>query len=67
MDDFKEKISEGVLNTLTLEDLSNSPKLRNSIQEKYHRAYIEITGPMREFCLYKFIKIAESKYKMMQL
>ena len=33
MDDFKEKISEGVLNTLTLEDLSNSPKLRNSIKK----------------------------------
>ena len=34
-------------------------------QEKYPRAYIEITGPMREFGLYKFIKIAEAQKKLM--
>ena len=31
MDDFEKLAS--VLNTLTLEDLSNSPKLRNSIKK----------------------------------
>ena len=66
MDDFKKQISEDVLSTLTMEDLWKNPKLRKLIQEKYPRAYIEITGPMREFGLYKFIKIAESQKKMMQ-
>ena len=44
-----------------MEDLWVNPNLRKFIQEKYPRAYIEITGPMREFGLYKFIKIAEAQ------
>ena len=65
MKNFKEQISEDILNTLTMEDLWENPNLRKFIQEKYPRAYIEITGPMREFGLYKFIKIAEAQKKLM--
>ena len=65
MDDFKNQISEDVINTLTMEDLWNSPRLKKYIQEKYPRAYITITEPMREFSLYGFIKIAESQKKLM--
>ena len=58
MDDFKNQISKDVLNALTMEDLWKSPGLKKYIEEKYPRAYITITEPMREFGLYGFIKIA---------
>ena len=35
MDEFKEQISEDILNTLTMEDLWENPNLRKFIQEKY--------------------------------
>ena len=65
MDEFKEQISEDVLNTLTIEDLWKNPGLKKYIQEKYPRAYMTITEPMREFGLYGFIKIAEAQKKLM--
>ena len=65
MDEFKEQISEDVLNTLTMEDLWKNPRLKKYIQEKYPRAYMTITEPMREFGLYGFIKIAEAQKKLM--
>ena len=65
MDDFKNQISKDVLNALTMEDLWKSPGLKKYIEEKYPRAYITITGPMREFGLYGFIKIAEAQKKLM--
>ena len=65
MDEFKEQISEDVLNTLTMEDLWKNPGLKKYIQEKYPRAYLAITEPMREFGLYGFIKIAEAQKKLM--
>ena len=37
MDEFKEQISEDVLNTLTMEDLWKNPGLKKYIQEKYPR------------------------------
>ncbi len=66
MEDFKEQINEEVLKTLTMEDLWKSPGLKKYIQEKYPRAYITISEPMREFGLYGFIKIAEAQKKIMQ-
>ncbi len=35
MKNFKEQISEDILNTLTMEDLWGNPNLRKFIQEKY--------------------------------
>ena len=66
MDDFKGKISKEVLDTLTMEDLWNSPRLKKYVQEEYPRAYLAITEPMREFGLYYFIELAENQKKMMQ-
>ena len=43
MDDFKGKISEEVLDSLTMEDLWNSPRLKKLVEEKYPRAYLSIT------------------------
>ena len=40
MDEFKEQISEDVLNTLTMEDLWKNPGLKKYIQEKYPSAYM---------------------------
>ena len=37
MDDFKGKISEEVLDSLTMEDLWNSPRLKKLVEEKYPR------------------------------
>ena len=66
MDDFKGKISKEVLDTLTMEDLWNSPRLKKYVQEEYPRAYLAITEPMREFGLYYFIELAENQKKVMQ-
>ena len=63
MDDFKGKISEEVLDSLTMEDLWNSPRLKKLVEEKYPRAYLSITEPMREFGLFNFIKLAEAQIK----
>ena len=56
MDDFKDEISKEVLDSLTMEDLWNSPRLKKLVEEKYPRAYLSITEPMREFGLFDFIK-----------
>ena len=66
MDDFKGKISEEVLDCLTMEDLWQSPRLKKLVEEKYPRAYLAITKPFREFGLYNFIKLAESQKSVMQ-
>ena len=63
MDDFKDDISKEVLDSLTMEDLWNSPRLKKLVEEKYPRAYLSITEPMREFGLYHFIKLAEAQVK----
>ena len=39
MDEFKEQISEDVLNTLTMEDLWKNPGLKKYIQEKIIKLY----------------------------
>lgn len=61
MDDFKGMISEEVLDSLTMEDLWKSPRLKNYVEKNYPRAYLAITEPWREFGLYSFIKIAEEQ------
>ena len=66
MDDFKGKISKKVLDSLTMEDLWQSPRLKKLVEEKYPRAYLAITEPFREFGLYNFIKLAESQKSVMQ-
>ena len=66
MDDFKGKISKEVLDTLTMEDLWKSPRLKKYVEEKYPRAYLAITEPMREFGFYHFIKLAESQKNLMR-
>ena len=63
MDDFKDNISEEVLDSLTMEDLWKSPRLKKLIEQKYPRAYLSITEPMREFGLFNFIKLAEAQIK----
>ena len=63
MDELKDKISKEVLDTLTMEDLWKSPRLKKLIEKKYPRAYLSITEPMREFGLYHFIKLAEEQVK----
>ena len=63
MDDFKGKISEEVLDSLTMEDLWKSPRLKKLVEEEYPRAYSSITEPMREFGLFNFIKLAEAQIK----
>ena len=63
MDDFKGKISEEVLDSLTMEDLWKSPRLKKLVEEEYPRAYLSITEPMREFGLFNFIKLAEAQIK----
>ena len=63
MDELKDKISKEVLDTLTMEDLWKSPRLKKLIEKKYPRAYLSITEPMREFGLYHFIKLAEAQVK----
>ena len=66
MDDFKGKISEEVLDSLTMEDLWKSPGLKNYLEKNYPRAYLAITEPWREFGLYNFIKMAEEQKKFVQ-
>ena len=66
MDDFKGKISKKVLDSLTMEDLWQSPNLKKLVEEEYPRAYLAITKPFREFGLYNFIKLAESQKSVMQ-
>jgi hypothetical protein len=61
MDDFKGKISKKVLDSLTMEDLWQSPRLKKLVEEEYPRAYLAITKPFREFGLYNFIKLAEAQ------
>lgn len=63
MDDFKKNISEEILDSLTMEDLWKSPRLKKLVEEKYPRAYLSITESMREFGLYNFIKLAEAQIK----
>tara|TARA_X000000950_G_C13660648_1_gene555776 strand:+ start:285 stop:752 length:468 start_codon:yes stop_codon:yes gene_type:complete len=63
MDELKDKISKEVLDTLTMEDLWKSPRLKKLVEKKYPRAYLSITEPMREFGLYHFIKLAEEQVK----
>ena len=60
MEDKKIKISEDILDSLTMEDLWRSPKLKSYIEKHYPRVFAVITEPMREFGLWQFIKIAES-------
>ena len=36
------------------------------VKEKYPRAYLAITEPMREFGFYHFIKLAESQKNLMR-
>ena len=66
VDDLKDKISKEVLDTLTMEDLWKSPRLKKLIEKKYPRAYLSITEPMREFGLYHFIKLAEEQVKSIE-
>ena len=66
MDDFKGKISEDVIDCLTMEDLWQSPRLKKFVEEKYPRAYLTITKPFREFGLYNFIKLAEAQKKYVE-
>ena len=66
MDDFKSKISEEVIDSLTMEDLWKSPNLIKYVEKNYSRAYLAITEPYREFGLYNFIKLAESQKAFMQ-
>ena len=66
MDDFKCKISEDVIDCLTMEDLWQSPRLKKFVEEKYPRAYLTITKPFREFGLYNFIKLAEAQKKYVE-
>ena len=66
MDELKDAISKEVLDTLTMEDLWKSPRLKKFVEKKYPRAYLSITEPMREFGLYNFIKLAESQQKVME-
>jgi len=47
MDDFKGKISKKVLDSLTMEDLWQSPRLKKLVEEEYPRAYLAITEPFR--------------------
>ena len=61
MDDFKSKISEEVIDSLTMEDLWKSPNLIKYVEKNYSRAYLAITEPYREFGLYNFIKLAEAQ------
>ncbi len=41
MDELKDKISKEVLDTLTMEDLWKSPRLKKLIEKKYPRAYLK--------------------------
>ena len=66
VDDLKDKISNEVLDTLTMEDLWKSPRFKKLIDKKYPRAYLSITEPMREFGLYHFIKLAEEQVKSIE-
>ena len=67
MDKDKEvKLSKEILESLTMENLWESPPLRKLVEEKYPRAYSAITEPFREFGLYNFIKLAESQKSVMQ-
>ena len=66
MDELKDAISKEVLDTLTMEDLWKSPRLKKFVEKKYPRAYLSITETMREFGLYNFIKLAESQQKVME-
>ena len=43
VDDLKDNISKEVLDTLTMEDLWKSPRLKKLIEKKYPRAYLSIT------------------------
>ena len=64
--DKEVELSKEILKTLTMEDLWKSPRLKKLVEEKYPRAYSAITKPFREFGLYNFIKLAESKKSIMQ-
>ena len=66
MDELKDAISKEVLDTLTMEDLWKSPRLKKFVEKKYPRAFLSITEPMKEFGLYNFIKLAESQQKVME-
>ena len=61
MDDFKGKIRKEILDSLIMEDLWQSPRLRKLVKEKYPLAYYRITEPYREFGLYSFLKIAKEQ------
>ena len=61
MDDFKGKISKEILDSLIMEDLWQSPRLRKLVKEKYPLAYYRITEPYREVGLYSFLKIAKEQ------
>ena len=62
----KIKISKEILDSLTMEDLWKSPRLKKYVEKNYPRAYLAITEPFREFGLYNFIKLAESQKSVMQ-
>ena len=67
MDKDKEvELSKEILESLTMEDLWKSPRLKKLVEEKYPRAYSAITEPFKEFGLYNFIKLAESQKNVMQ-
>jgi len=56
MDKDKEvELCKEILESLTIEDLWKSPRLKKLVEEKYPRAYLAITEPYREFGLYNFI------------
>ena len=59
----KMKIAKDVLESLTMEDLWNTPRLRSFIEKNYPRAYLSITEPLREMGLYNFIKLADAQQK----
>ena len=63
MDELKDAISKEALNTLTMEDLWKSPRLKKLVENKYPRVYLSITEPIWEFGLYHFIKLAEAQVK----
>ena len=60
------KISDEILETLTIEELFNNPKLAVVIEKAYPRAYLALTLPVREINLLSFIRLAEGQIKAVE-